>query len=234
MHISPIETFDSGATPKPGQKRIEPKNLADVDLDALSRFQHNKPFTVERTAPPQRKQEAAIITTSDGELKITPTQQRILDGLAFYESININKPTNAQLGAVALIDASGGYFGNVTTPLTAAGLIVREGGRTWLTDEGRNLARVPENMNTLDDYHEQLRARVRQAKNASNKTIDVLNVIINANGEELSSKQIGEAVGIDHTGGYFGNVITPLSTIGLIERRSGVVRPTEVLFPPGL
>lgn len=37
VHILPIETFDSGATPKPGEKRVEPKNLADVDLDALSR-----------------------------------------------------------------------------------------------------------------------------------------------------------------------------------------------------
>ena len=35
VHVSPITTFDSGATPKPGQKRIVPKNLADVDLDAL-------------------------------------------------------------------------------------------------------------------------------------------------------------------------------------------------------
>jgi len=37
VHVLPIETFDSGATPKPGEKRVEPKNLADVDLDALSR-----------------------------------------------------------------------------------------------------------------------------------------------------------------------------------------------------
>jgi uncharacterized protein len=35
--VLPIETFDSGATPKPGEKRREPKNLADVDLDALKR-----------------------------------------------------------------------------------------------------------------------------------------------------------------------------------------------------
>lgn len=37
VHVLPIETFDSAATPKPGEKRIEPKNLADVDLDALTR-----------------------------------------------------------------------------------------------------------------------------------------------------------------------------------------------------
>lgn len=34
-HILPIETFDSGATPAPGQKAIVPKNLADVNLDVL-------------------------------------------------------------------------------------------------------------------------------------------------------------------------------------------------------
>lgn len=36
-HVLPIETFDSGATPAPGQKRIIPKNLADVDLEALKK-----------------------------------------------------------------------------------------------------------------------------------------------------------------------------------------------------
>lgn len=37
VHVLPIETFDSGATPKPGQRRIVPKNLADVDLKALEK-----------------------------------------------------------------------------------------------------------------------------------------------------------------------------------------------------
>ncbi len=37
VHVLPIETFDSGATPKPGEKPIEPKHLADVDLEALRR-----------------------------------------------------------------------------------------------------------------------------------------------------------------------------------------------------
>jgi hypothetical protein len=31
----PIETFDSGATPKPGERRVEPKHLAEVDLEAV-------------------------------------------------------------------------------------------------------------------------------------------------------------------------------------------------------
>lgn len=34
-HVLPIETFDSAKTPEDGEKRVIPKNIADVDLDAL-------------------------------------------------------------------------------------------------------------------------------------------------------------------------------------------------------
>jgi hypothetical protein len=37
VHVLPIETFDSGATPKSGEKHVEPKKPADVDLKALQR-----------------------------------------------------------------------------------------------------------------------------------------------------------------------------------------------------
>lgn len=35
--VHQIETFDSGATPRPGEKRAEPKTVADIDLGALRR-----------------------------------------------------------------------------------------------------------------------------------------------------------------------------------------------------
>lgn len=35
VHVLPIETFDSGASPKPGVKPIEVKTLADVDIEAV-------------------------------------------------------------------------------------------------------------------------------------------------------------------------------------------------------
>jgi hypothetical protein len=66
------------------------------------------------------------------------------------------------------------------------------------------------------------------------RSIAVLDAIIAAAGKELTNEQVGEAVGIDHTGGYFSNTIGPLSTAGLIVRRSGMVTPTDVLFPDGL
>lgn len=36
-HVLPIETFDSGATPKPGARKVIPKTAADVDLKALQK-----------------------------------------------------------------------------------------------------------------------------------------------------------------------------------------------------
>lgn len=37
IHTLPITTFDSGATPKPGQRAAAPKRLADIDLTAVKR-----------------------------------------------------------------------------------------------------------------------------------------------------------------------------------------------------
>ena len=37
VHVLGISTFDSGATPRPGERRTQPKNLADINLEALKR-----------------------------------------------------------------------------------------------------------------------------------------------------------------------------------------------------
>lgn len=174
-----------------------------------------------------------IICAVDG-FQPSKKQQQILDALAWFESIDITQPSNLQVGAIALIDPSGGHFSNTVGPLSSNGMVERGSGTMRLTDAGRAIAALPENVGTLADYHDVLRARVRRARSAGGKTIEMLNVIVSRRGAEMTTEEIGEAVGIDHTGGHFSNMIGPLGTIGLIERRSGVVRPTEILFPPGL
>lgn len=169
-----------------------------------------------------------------GDLKINKTQQRVLDALAWYESLGNSRPSLIQVGAVALIDVTGGHFSNTVGPLSTAGLVERGDGYLSLTNEGRAAAQAPEAVGTLNDYHNVLRARVRKMKSASGKTIEILDCII-ANGEgKMSTAEIGKAVGIDHTGGHFSNSIGPLGTAGLITRKDGIVTPTEVLFPEAL
>jgi hypothetical protein len=171
---------------------------------------------------------------ADGQFKITATQQRILDAIAWYESIGNFLPSTLQVGAIALIDTTGGHFSNTVGPLSSNGLVQRGAGTISLTDEGRKYARLPEHISSLADYHDMLRQRVRRAKSASGKTLHMLDAIINRGGEDITAGEIGMEVGIDHTGGHFSNTIGPLGTLGLIRRSHGVISPTEIIFPPGL
>lgn len=179
---------------------------------------------------PRKPQESSALT----DFQLNKTQQRIIDAVAWYESLGNSSPSLIKIGAVALIDPTGGHFGNVVGPLSTNGLVIRGDGTLSLTDAGRALANPIEAADSLEGYHEVLRKRIRKMKSAGGKTIEILNVIISAGGRELSNEEIGAAVGIDHTGGHFGNVIGPLGTAGLIKRSAGVVKPTEVLFPEGL
>lgn len=72
VHVLPIETFDSGATPKSGEKRVEPKNVADVDLDALRRQMAD---TIERSKQDDPRELRRQITSLKAELgkKAAPT-----------------------------------------------------------------------------------------------------------------------------------------------------------------
>lgn len=192
------------------------------------------PKVSERPAQKPLVQKTHEISAEVGDLKLNKTQQRILDALAWYESIGQRSPSNTKIGAVALVDPTGGYFSNLVGPLSSEGLIERGNGCLTLTDAGRALASPIKSAASLSEYHDTLKARVLKMKSAANKTTSVLDVIIDAGGKPITTAEIGEAIGVDHTGGYFSNLIGPLSTAGLITRSGGVVTPTDVLFPQGL
>lgn len=69
VHVLPIETFDSGATPKAGEQRIEPKRAADVDLEALRR---QMSATIERAKADDPKELRKRIAALENELKRKP------------------------------------------------------------------------------------------------------------------------------------------------------------------
>lgn len=187
-----------------------------------------------KTVPKSQPAMNSHLPVRSGDFQLNKKQQEILDAVAWWESIGISSPSNIQVGAVALVDPTGGHFSNLMGPLSSNGLVERGGGQIRLSAAGRAIAKAPETASTLNGYHDVLRARVRKMKAASGRTVDVLNAIIEAGGNQLTTQEIGERVGIDHSGGHFSNTIGPLSTAGLITRGGGVVTPTDVLFPAGL
>ena len=75
VSVSPIKTFDSGASPKPGEKRVEPTAVADVDLDAV---RAEMAEVVERAAASDPKALRLKIRDLERELESsTPPQARI-------------------------------------------------------------------------------------------------------------------------------------------------------------
>lgn len=168
------------------------------------------------------------------KISINPAQQRILDALAWYQTIGNNNPSLTQIGAVALIDPKGGYFSNLVGPLSSAGLVVRQSGAMQLTVDGSQYAHLPQETPTLFIYHNSLRDRILKMKKGSSRTVDMLNVLIEQKGAGVTVEEMGEAVAIDPKGGYFSNTFGPLSTLGIAKRSSGTITPTKILFPDGL
>jgi hypothetical protein len=200
--------------------KSEPKAMA-----AVANVSRVHTPSLPKPAPIIHKNITKPITAEIGDLKLNKKQQEILDAIAWWESIGITAPTGIQVGAVALVDPTGGHFSNLVSPLSSNGLIERANGKLTLTDLGRSIANVPETASTLVGYHDVLRNRVRKMKAAGGRTIDILDTIIAAGGKPITSEEIGQLVGIDHTGGHFSNTIGPLSTAGLITRANGVVLP---------
>lgn len=65
VHVHAIETFDSGASPKAGEKRVEPKNLADVDMGALKR---QMSATIEKAKADDPKELRRQLKEKDAEI----------------------------------------------------------------------------------------------------------------------------------------------------------------------
>ena len=72
IHVGPITTFDSGATPKPGEKRTEPRAIADVDLEAVRKQMAD---VVERAAASDPKALQAKVRALERELKNSERQE---------------------------------------------------------------------------------------------------------------------------------------------------------------
>ena len=174
---------------------------------------------------PKRERRAAPAETGD----LTRPQKRLLDAIAWWNSIKVPAPSRSQVGFVAGIKPTGGHFTNTIGPLSTRGLIEYTADGVRLTAAGADLAELPDTKTTLTSYHAMIRQLLK--KGPAQRIFDA---IIAQRGNPISIADIGQAAGIDPAGGHFTNSIGPLGTLGLIDRRDGIATPTWLLFPGGL
>lgn len=161
---------------------------------------------------------------------LTGPELRILDAIAWFESIGVAQPEVSAVAFMANYAADGGAFKNPRGSLRQKGMIEYEGrNQLILTDAGRKIASRPTRPKSLAKFHEQIKAVLPGPEQK------ILTLLLARYPNALPNPSLAQAAGYAETGGAFKNPRGRLKTLGLIEyTRDGGVRARDILFPKGL
>lgn len=165
VHVLPIETFDSGASPKPGEKRVEPKNVSDVDLGALTRLMAATIEKAKATDPKLLQQEVARLKKELSKQPAIPTGKAPVDNRAIERALKGaergHAATNAKLRRA--LEAAMKFIINVSTQnFDVAGVDKVELEKAVLAAVGRATQMVDQRLSTRQKNIEQLRDNARK------------------------------------------------------------------------
>lgn len=162
-------------------------------------------------------------------LTISRTQQRMLDAIAFFESVGQSAPSRAAVAGFCAVSHTTGSFSNNLSALRTTGLIEdRADGAVALTEVGRDAANV-DSPPSLAELHEVWTRRLSGTQGA------MLSVLIGAHPDAITRDALAEALNIKSDTGSFSNNLSKLRTLGLLEDRSrSQVAASTLLFPDGI
>jgi len=179
--------------------------------------------------PAQAPQRAPVGQPAEG---LTAPEQRVLDALAWWASIGVDRPDKGQIGFLAGYRVGknvGGTFGNLLGALRARGLLEYPGpGTATLTTGGARTARAPAETPSTETLQRAIHDRL------DNTESRVLQTIIDAYPDQLTKQEAGKRSGYtvgENVGGTFGNILGRLRSLGLIDYPApGKVAALPVLF----
>lgn len=178
--------------------------------------------TYQRQAP--RPQPTA--STNGHNPDISGPMQRILDAIAWMESIGVQQPKQSAVAFLAGYTIGGGAYNNPRGALKTAGLIeYRSGDCLALTDAGRQVARTPEGSLTTDELHQRV---LNQLPTPEQK---ILRNLLAVYPEAIDNDKLARDSGYEPGGGAFNNPRGRLRTLGLVDYpQKGMVRAADLLF----
>lgn len=160
---------------------------------------------------------------SNGDL--SGPEQRILNAIAWMESIGVQVPKQTAVAFLAGYTVGGGGFNNPRGALRTKGLIDYRGDGLALTDEGRSKAHAPDTPLTTDELHR----KVLDVLPGPEKRI--LSELVAVYPESLSDEELAKRSGYTHGGGGYNNPRGRLRTLGLADYpERGMVRAADLLF----
>ena len=147
----------------------------------------NDSLTFKVKEQPRRITKPEILSNEDGQL--TGPEQRILDAIAWLESIGVPEPEQTAVAFLAGYTFGGGGFNNPKGALRSKSLIEYRGNRLVLTDTGRALAKVPDDPLTTEELH----AKVLTVLPGPEQR--VLKPLLEAFPNDLSNEELADASG---------------------------------------
>jgi hypothetical protein len=185
-----------------------------------------------RPAPVAIRQPAARPSPNLGPIhnvmaggEISGPERRILNAIAWFESIGVVPPAQPAVAFLAGYTYGGGGFNNPKGALRSKGLIRYVGDGLELTDEGKGLAVYPE----LSPTNAELHRKVLEI--LPNPEQRILKPLLERYPDAINNEDLAHAAGYKFGTGGFNNPRGRLRTLGLIEYRDGGVAARSILFP---
>jgi hypothetical protein len=233
---------------KEGQKRIESaEKLADQvkQLDAsgrelmqqakefaaaLGRAKTPMPAPIVRPMPtaaqrPVVQRSPRKEPTAPPEGGLTGPERRVLDGLAWLESIGIKEPADGAVAFAAKYTSADSSYIKARGSLSVKGMIDRNQHRIVLTESGRAVATAPE----VPPTGEELRQSILEKMTGPGRAI--LSGLIAAYPNALTNTEAAERANYTETDSSFVKARGALRSLGLIEYRDDGVAARPILFP---
>lgn len=160
---------------------------------------------------------------------LTGPEQRILDAIAWIESLGQPEADQAATAFLAGYTVGGGAWNNPRGRLHTRGLVeYRTGGRLALTEAGRALARAPVAPLTTEELHQRVLERLPGPE------CKILRVLLESYPAAIRNEDLAAKAGYAADGGAFNNPRGRLRSLGLIDYSGrGMVVARPLLFLEG-
>lgn len=182
-------------------------------------------------APPRATSAAAAppkASAAPSAAGLTGPEQRILDAIAWLESLGVDKPEQPAVAFLAGYTYGGGAFNNPRGRLHQRGLVEYVAGNSIrLTEAGRAAANRPAAPASDDELHARVLARLPGPEQR------LLRPLLAAYPQAMSNADLAAAAGYTPGAGAFNNPRGRLRSLGLVEYpQPGWVAARALLFPP--
>jgi hypothetical protein len=163
------------------------------------------------------------VAASNGDL--SGPEQRILDAIAWMESIGVTEPQQTAVAFLAGYTIGGGAFNNPRGALRTRGHLDYRGDRILLTESGRAHASYPDAPLTADELQRRVLERLPGPEQK------ILQVLLRAYPQSVENEALAREANYEPGGGAFNNPRGRLRSLGLIDYpQKGHVRALPLLF----